>query len=254
MIRDTSRTSGRHLRAVSLIVYLLMSFELFAQQIEKKGDHFSGKTVQNVDEAMSVILGRANNAPHVGELAPDFRLRDSTATKMVSLYDLCKKGPVVLFFGSGTCGVTCGRAMDMKGLAESFGKKATFVMIYVREAHPRDGFSVKPFSVIDDPVTIEKRTHAAASWKKQFKIPFQILVDDMKDTTAARWASWPVRLFVISNKRKIVYAGAPGPWYCKPVKNYEHKVKAPPEVSTKGFNRGSLEEFLETYLPPESVR
>lgn len=231
-----------------------MSFDLSAQQIEKKGDRFSGKTVQNAGDAMAVILGRSNNAPHVGELAPDFRLTDSTATKTVSLYDLCEEGPVVVFFGSGTCGVTCGRAMDMKGLAESFGKKITFVMIYVREAHPRDGFSLQPFSVIDDPLTIEKRTHEAASWKKQFKMPFQVLIDDMMDTTAARWASWPVRLFVVSNKRKVVYAGAPGPWYCKPVKNYKHKVKAPPEVNAKGFNRESLEGFLETYLPPEKLQ
>lgn len=137
--------------------------------------------------------------------------------------------------------------MDMKGLAERFGAKVNFVMIYIREAHPRDGFSFEPFSVIDDPKTIERRTQAAASWKKQFKIPYPVLVDDMLDKTSFEWGAWPVRLFVVNRKRKVFYAGAPGPWYCKPVKNYAHKIKPPPQVSPKGFNLESLEEFLENY-------
>ncbi len=245
-------------KGMCLGICCLACRDLYAQQSEqserlkqtreiKKLDRFSGQTVSNVDEALQVILERAANAPRMGELAPDFRLIDSDSGEMVHLSEFCREGPVVVFFGSGTCGVTCGRAMDMKGLAEHFASKVKFLMVYIREAHPRDGFAVETFSVIDDPRTMKRRIHAAKSWRKQFKAPFPVLVDDMQDTTAASWAAWPVRLFVVDRDRKVIYAGAPGPWYCKPTKNYVHKVKPPAEVSAKGFQSESLEEFLETF-------
>ncbi len=254
-----SQMSRRFFRLTGVIALLVLGFllgtvysqdtaKLDEKEAGKKVDRFSGQTVGGVKEALQLILERAPNAPRVGELAPDFNLLDSISGEMTKLSDLCRAGrPVVVFFGSGTCGVTCGRAPDMRGLAERFGKQVNFVMIYIREAHPRDGFAIETFSVIDDPKTFARRQHAAASWRKQFKPPFPVLVDDMLDHTATRWAAWPVRLFVVNPDRKVVYAGAPGPWYCKPMKNYVHKVKPPDEVSAEGFNHESLEEFLERY-------
>lgn len=251
-MKDLDRGMMSFQRAVCAFIFPFLFIRVMAQDAdstgERQGDRFSGKTVRNEQEALDLILFRSANAPKAGELAPNFNLVDSSSGVMRSLSELCRDRPVVVIFGSGTCGVTCGRAEDVKGLAERFGTKANFVMIYIREAHPRNGFAFEPFSVIDDPENIDRRKHAAASWGKQFKMPFPILVDDMNDAAATKWASWPVRLFVVNENRKVVYAGAPGPWYCKPVKNYVHKVKPPQQVIASGFSKESLEEFLEGYL------
>lgn len=66
---------------------------------------------------------------------------------------------------------------------------------------------------------------------------------------AVRWAGWPVRLYVIDQQQKIVYAGQQGPWFYNPGKWYQHsgKVNIVSDADRVGLSKGSLEEFLEEF-------
>jgi peroxiredoxin len=71
--------------------------------------------------------------PGVGHQAPDFDLMDLDA-KGVRLSEL-RGRPVVLEFGSYTCPIFSDRVPSMEQLAREH-TEATFLVIYVREAHP----------------------------------------------------------------------------------------------------------------------
>src|SRR5579864_4514389 len=71
--------------------------------------------------------------PRIGDPAPDFELADLDGN-CVRLSDL-RGGPVVLEFGSYTCPIFSDRVPAMEQLAREH-PEATFLMIYVREAHP----------------------------------------------------------------------------------------------------------------------
>jgi peroxiredoxin len=71
--------------------------------------------------------------PSVGQPAPDFELADLDGNS-IRLSDL-RGRPVVLEFGSYTCPIFSDRVPAMELLAREH-PEATFVVIYVREAHP----------------------------------------------------------------------------------------------------------------------
>lgn len=41
-------------------------------------------------------------------------------------------------------------------------------------------------------------------------------VDDLRDTTAAAYAAFPDRLFLIDNDGRVLYRSGPGPWGFRP--------------------------------------
>jgi peroxiredoxin len=71
--------------------------------------------------------------PAIGQPAPDFELADLDGNR-VRLSDL-RGQPVVLEFGSYTCPIFSDRIPAMQQLAREH-PEATFIVIYVREAHP----------------------------------------------------------------------------------------------------------------------
>ena len=115
-------------------------------------------------------------------------------------------------------------------------------MVYIREAHPMDGWSVKGWSQVKDPREFMGRKQTAGLCRSNLKFDFPAVVDTMDDATAIRWSGWPERLFVVSKTGRIVYAGEQGPWGFNPGVGYGRMKK-------RKFG-ASLEAFLEAYLEP----
>lgn len=135
---------------------------------------------------------------------------------------------------------------------ELYGDQVNFIFIYLREAHPKDGWAIPGWSVCHDAKTIEERMKTALECKKVAKFQFPIAVDDMKDTTAVAYAAWPERLYVVDTAGKIVYAGDQGPWGFFPAKGYKtYGSDNPRQVPPMVKNELSLEGFLEKYLSVE---
>ena len=88
-------------------------------------------------------------------------------------------------------------------------------MLYIREAHPTDGWQVpaneRDKILIPDPKTVEERHKVAREFAKQFKVSLPILVDTIDDAVDKAYAGWPDRLYVFDAAGKIAYKGGPGP-------------------------------------------
>lgn len=93
-------------------------------------------------------------------------------------------------------------------------------MVYIREAHPTDGWQVpqnqKDNILVKDPTTDAEREKVAKDFAKQFKLKLPVLLDTIDDKMEKNYAGWPDRLYVIDGNGKIAYKGAPGPRGFKP--------------------------------------
>ncbi len=88
-------------------------------------------------------------------------------------------------------------------------------MIYIREAHPTDGWQVpqniREGILIPDPKTLEERRKVAQEFAKQFKLSISILVDTIDNQMEKAYTAWPDRIYVIDADGKIAFKGEPGP-------------------------------------------
>lgn len=118
------------------------------------------------------------------------------------------------------------------------------MLVYLREAHPCDGWAHPEWSGLEDAKDEKAREGNARACVKKLGFGFPVLLDGMEDRTAARWSAWPERLFVISRDGRIVYSGDQGPFGFNPGAGYAGYSEGP-----VGQEKGpSLEDFLETYL------
>lgn len=105
-------------------------------------------------------------------------------------------------------------------MAETYKDKIHLYVVYLREAHPDDGWQVeqnrKDKIVLNDPKTLEEREKVARGFVKDFKLKHPVLIDTMDDATNKAYAGWPDRLYVIDKDGKIAYQGGPGPGGFKP--------------------------------------
>lgn len=216
-------------------------------------DPWAGKPVMNFEQAKGLLEGRLNNAPKLGEPAPDFTLVNSLTGEAVSLKQLHRDKPVVLYFASYSCHITHNSAAELTRIANRFKNFVNIVVVYIREAHPEGGYAPTPGGqrfVVPAPFDFASRVTAARRLAADEKFDYPILVDAMDDTVTARWGAWPVRLFVINRSGKVVFAGQQGPWFFKPTKTYDPDVPQVPEGlrNLPGYSRESLEEFLQASI------
>ncbi len=126
-------------------------------------------------------------------------------------------------------------------MQKRFGDQAQFVMVYLREAHPKGGWEMSDWSVLTDPSSLEARSEVAAHCCSKLGFDFPVVVDSMDDAVSVRWSGWPERLFVVSREGRIAFTGEMGPFGFNP------------SVAYPGFNGRKagpcLETFLEAYLP-----
>ena len=91
-----------------------------------------------------------------------------------------------------------------------------FLVVYIREAHPTDGWSLPIFSKFADPKTIEERRSLASQCQSAALHSIPTLVDGMDDEVMAAYAAWPDRLYLVGLDGHVVYAGGRGPFGFKP--------------------------------------
>jgi len=88
-------------------------------------------------------------------------------------------------------------------------------MVYIKEAHPTDGWQVpqneRQGVLVKDPKTIEERNKVAAQACSMLKIKLPCLVDGMDDTVNRAYGAWPDRVFVVDKEGKIAVMGGQGP-------------------------------------------
>lgn len=146
-----------------------------------------------------------------GDLAPDFSLKDVDGKNAIKLSDL-KGKPVVLIFGSCTCPPFVGTAKTTQSLRETYKDKVHFYIVYIREAHPTDGWSIpnNQFQV-KSPRSLDERQAIAKKFAEKLEVSMPILVDSIDDEVSKSYSCWPNRMCIIGADGKIVDKGTAGP-------------------------------------------
>ena len=165
-------------------------------------------------------LGSLQPGPALGENFRDFSLKTQDGGKTVTLSKLVGEKPVVLVFGNFTCGPFRRDAGNLEKLYLRYKDRATFVMVYVREAHPTGGWRMdsndRAGVAMPQPTTYEERTKAANLCARHLDLSFPILVDTIDDATGAYYSGMPSRLYLIDRSGKIAFKNGRGPFGFKP--------------------------------------
>ena len=107
--------------------------------------------------------------------------------------------------------------MSVRDLYAQYSARAQFLMIYIREAHPTDGWALENNAVtFADPKTMEERRQVAGECETALEYGIRTLVDEMHDPVMTAYAAWPERMYLVDAEGVVSYAGAPGPAVYKP--------------------------------------
>jgi thiol-disulfide isomerase/thioredoxin len=165
-------------------------------------------------------IGSIQEGPALNDAAPDFELKLADGSGSVKLSKEVGKRPVVLVFGNFTCGPFRSLYPDVEAVFERYKDRATFLMVYVREAHPTDGWKMESnarFGVsVKQPTTNEERTEACALFRKKLNPALPIVVDEISDPVGNAYSGMPARLYVLDTKGKVAYKSGRGPFGFKP--------------------------------------
>jgi hypothetical protein len=124
--------------------------------------------------------------------------------------------------------------LSIQQLYEQYHEEVQFLSIYIREAHPIDGWwlgrrltkkiikMVFPYPKASmehyDPKTIDERRVVAGECETALQYGVHTYVDEMDDAVNKTYAAWPTRLYLVGLDGKVVYAGGLGPYDFKPEK------------------------------------
>lgn len=166
-------------------------------------------------------LGAVSEGPDVNQPAPSFSLMTVDGRQRVGLTDVLGKKPLVLVFGSLTCGPFRNQYAGVESVYSRFREDATFLMVYVREAHPTTGWRMQSNAQQGveqaQPRTYKERTVVATQCRRLLKPAFPLLVDEIDDPIGTAYSGSPARLYVIDREGLVTYKGGRGPFGFKPL-------------------------------------
>lgn len=93
---------------------------------------------------------------------------------------------------------------------EEFSELADFVLIYIAEAHPTDGWAIKGNIEVADHRTLDERFEAAQRMLDLEPQSCPVFVDSLTDEASTAYGAIPERLFIVQDG-VIVYKGQQGP-------------------------------------------
>lgn len=91
-----------------------------------------------------------------------------------------------------------------------------FYLVYIREAHPSDGWHPDKTIVVKDPTTDTERAEVAGTCVANLNLPFPAVLDKMDNKVGLDYDAWPDRFFLIDPAGVIAWHSAPGPAGFKP--------------------------------------
>lgn len=165
-------------------------------------------------------IGSLQSGPNLGEPAPDFTLKTLDGKESITLNERVGARPVVLIFGNFTCGPFRMQAGNVEKLYNRYKDRADFLMIYVREAHPKGGWSMASNDRVgvsyDQPTTFDERVSIAQTCQRSLGFDMPFLVDTMDDKVGARYSGMPSRFYLIDSAGKVAFKSGRGPFGFKP--------------------------------------
>jgi len=165
-------------------------------------------------------VGSRHEGPALNDPAPDFTLATAAGQTTYQLSKLVGDKPVVLVFGNFTCGPFRALYPEVDDLHERYKDQAVFLMVYVREAHPLDGWAMESNATanvaVKQPTTLSERTTVCTEFCQRLKPTLPVVVDTLDDAAGHAYSGMPARLYVIDRQGKVAYKSGRGPFGFKP--------------------------------------
>ncbi len=89
------------------------------------------------------------------------------------------------------------------------------MLIYIREAHPTDGWQVpineREGVLLPSAKTMDQKEEHASTCVLKLDIKFSTLIDNMDNQVELNYSAWPDRLYLVGKDGRIAWKGRPGP-------------------------------------------
>jgi hypothetical protein len=104
----------------------------------------------------------------------------------------------------------------LEELDKRYGDEVAFYVVYIREAHPEDGWILQENRDEDialrDPTSLAERADVADTCAARLALTLPVVVDGPDDAIARAYGGWPDRLYLVDRGGRIAYQGGPGPF------------------------------------------
>lgn len=165
-------------------------------------------------------IGSLKPGPELNEAVPNFVLNTVAGDQEFSLEKHIGKKPLILIFGNFTCGPFRMASGDVEKLYERYSSKAEFALVYVREAHPTDGWHMPSNDrhevKLAQPRTLEERGGVASTCQAKLGLKMPMLVDTIDDYVGTNYSGMPSRLYLIDRQGRVAFKSGRGPFGFKP--------------------------------------
>ncbi|MBI2167945.1 MAG: hypothetical protein HYU28_00360 [Actinobacteria bacterium] len=98
--------------------------------------------------------------------------------------------------------------------------RVAFLVVYVREAHPEDGWVVTPNRdegiLVNDATTTEERQELAMTCALRLEIRMPVVIDGIDDAVCSAYGGFPDRLALVGRGGVLRYLAEEGPWGFRP--------------------------------------
>ena len=105
-------------------------------------------------------------------------------------------------------------------MKKAYGDRVEFLAVYVREAHPTDGWRMESNDaagvVFAQPQSLGERMGVADKCCQSLVMTMPLLVDDLNDRVGHLYSGMPDRLYIIDREGRVAYKGGRGPFGFKP--------------------------------------
>jgi hypothetical protein len=120
--------------------------------------------------------------------------------------------------------------VSLQQLYERYHDRVQFLAVYIREAHPTDGWSFagdvgewmirkyapRTSTSLAQPSTTAERRAAATRCEDALQYGIRTYVDEIDDAVCEAYAALPTRLYLVGPDGRVLYAGGLGPYGFKP--------------------------------------
>jgi hypothetical protein len=167
-------------------------------------------------------------APKPGEAAHDFSVERLLSGGGRSGESVCLKdfsgGHLALLFGSYTCPVFRGQTERFNQIYSELNSKLEFLLVYISEAHPEDGWQIDINRTQDvvytQPVSLNDRAAIARDCITKRNIQMPTALDDIDNTMGERYSGSPERLYLIDNDSLVQHRSIPGPFNMQTIEEW----------------------------------
>ncbi len=138
----------------------------------------------------------AKDAATPGDSFPSFELTTTGGDRLFNS-DVFGDKPVLFIFGSMTCPMTASAAPSVQELYDEYSDRVTFIMLYVREAHPGENFTQSE--------TIEEKLEYARALQKHYGIEWTVAADNVDGDLHRALDPKPNSAFLMNSQGIILF-------------------------------------------------